>query len=42
MSEIQLAHQVGDAVFRSYMRTDMVERRREMMSQWERYIANEV
>ena len=38
MSEIQLAHQVGDAVFRSYMRTDMVERRREMMARWEAFI----
>jgi integrase len=38
MSEIQLAHQVGDAVFRSYMRTDMLERRREMMTRWESFI----
>ena len=37
MSKIQLAHQVGDAVFRSYMRTDMLERRIEMMTRWESF-----
>lgn len=34
LAEIALAHQVGSAVERAYRRSDMVERRREMMTAW--------
>lgn len=34
MAEIALAHTVGSEVERAYRRTDMVERRREMMADW--------
>ena len=34
MVELQLAHSVGSSVERAYRRTDLVERRRNMMEQW--------
>lgn len=34
MAELQLAHSVGSSVERAYRRTDLVERRRNMMEQW--------
>lgn len=36
LAEICLAHEVGNAVARAYKRTDMVERRRDVMDQWAR------
>jgi integrase len=38
MAEIALAHQIESAVERAYRRGDMVERRREMMLQWGRFL----
>lgn len=38
MSELQLAHSVGNKVEQSYRRSTMVERRREMMETWAKYI----
>ena len=35
MAEMALAHHVGSEVERAYRRTDLVERRREMMGRWE-------
>ena len=37
MSEMALAHHVGNAVERAYRRTDMVERRRQLMQDWANY-----
>jgi integrase len=34
MAEIQLAHEIGTAVTRAYLRTDMMEKRRKMMVVW--------
>lgn len=34
MAEIQLAHKIGTAVTRAYLRTDMIEKRRQMMVSW--------
>lgn len=34
MAELALAHTVGSEVERAYRRTDMLERRREMMANW--------
>ena len=34
MAELQLAHSVGSSVERACRRTDLVERRRNMMEQW--------
>lgn len=39
MAELQLAHDVGSQVERAYRRTDMVERRRAMVSAWAQYIS---
>ena len=33
--EQQLAHNVGSEVFRAYMRSDLLDRRRAMMDEWE-------
>jgi integrase len=33
-----LAHQVGSAVVRAYVRSDLLERRRRLMSNWVRYL----
>jgi integrase len=38
MSELQLAHSVGNKVEQSYRRSTMVERRRKMMEAWSKYI----
>lgn len=38
MAEIALAHNVGSDVERAYRRGDMVERRREMMEDWARFL----
>ncbi|ESQ76907.1 site-specific integrase [Asticcacaulis sp. YBE204] len=39
MAEMALAHNVGSEVERAYRRTDMVERRRAMMAEWNRFLA---
>ena len=39
MAEMALAHHVGSEVERAYRRTDMVERRREMMGKWARRLS---
>ena len=41
LAEIALAHDVGSEVERAYRRTDMVERRREMMAAWGRFLRGE-
>ncbi|ATX65232.1 tyrosine-type recombinase/integrase [Roseinatronobacter bogoriensis] len=38
MAEMALAHQVGSAVERAYRRTDMMEKRRDMMEDWARFL----
>jgi len=38
MAEMQLAHAVGSSVERAYLRTDMIERRREMMKAWGNFL----
>jgi integrase len=37
--EMALAHAVGDATVQAYTRTDLLERRRQMMNDWGRYVA---
>lgn len=37
--EISLAHAVGNAVTRAYMRTDLLEARRHLMDDWSNYLA---
>lgn len=39
MAEIQLAHKVGTAVTRAYLRTDMIEKRRQMMVSWGEFLS---
>lgn len=39
MAEIQLAHQVGTDVERAYQRSDMLDRRRAMMTDWARFLS---
>jgi integrase len=41
MIEIALAHKVGNEAKRAYLRTKMVERRREMMAVWSAYCAGQ-
>jgi integrase len=41
MAEIQLAHTVGSAAERAYRRSDMIERRREMMKAWGNFLQRE-
>ena len=41
MSEIQLAHSVGSETFRAYHRTDLFERRRDMMEQYSKFITGQ-
>ncbi len=41
MAEMQLAHAVGSDVERAYQRSDMLERRRAMMSAWAGFLAGE-
>lgn len=38
MLEIALAHKVGNEVERAYLRSDMMEKRRKLMRDWQRYI----
>lgn len=38
MAEIALAHKVGTAVEQAYRRGDMIEKRREMMQAWARFV----
>ena len=37
LSEIALAHQVRDATWRAYARSDFIEKRRRMMEEWPRH-----
>lgn len=39
MLEVALSHVVGDATVRAYHRSDMVEKRRELMNEWAEYLA---
>ncbi|PZQ78241.1 Prophage integrase IntA [Xylophilus ampelinus] len=39
MLEFALAHTVGDQTVRAYMRTDMLEKRRQLMDDWAAFIA---
>ena len=41
ISEAALAHVTGDKVERAYRRTDALERRRELMEAWARFIEGE-
>lgn len=41
LSEIALAHKVGSEVERAYRRSDLVERRRQMMEAWSRFLRGE-
>jgi integrase len=41
MAEIALAHRVGGEVERAYRRGDMVEKRRRLMSDWDRFLRGE-
>ena len=41
MCEIALAHTVGSAVERAYRRSDMIEKRRQMMDAWARFLKGE-
>lgn len=38
MAELALAHSVGNAVEQAYRRSDMLERRREMMEEWAGFV----
>ncbi|KFE34197.1 tyrosine-type recombinase/integrase [Thioclava atlantica] len=38
LAELALAHHVGSTVERAYRRSDMVERRRELMAQWAEFL----
>ena len=42
ITEIQLAHEVGDKVRRAYKRDDLLERRREMVQAWADYCYSEI
>lgn len=42
MAEMALAHNVASKVERTYQRSDMIERRRAMMTDWGRFLAGEV
>ena len=41
MAELALAHRVGDETERAYQRSDMLERRREMMAAWAAFLRGE-
>jgi integrase len=41
LAEMQLAHEVGDAVEQAYRRGDMLERRRPLMEAWEEYLSRD-
>jgi integrase len=38
MAEIALAHTVGSEVERSYQRSDLIEKRRQMMAMWDSFL----
>lgn len=38
VAEISLAHRVGNAVERAYRRSDLIEKRRELMAAWSKYV----
>lgn len=40
MLEFALAHTVGNQTVRSYMRTDMLEKRRQLMEDWSHFVAH--
>ena len=42
VSEAALAHSLGNGVERAYARTDLFERRRELMEQWGAYVTGDV
>jgi integrase len=42
MLEFALAHLVGDQTVRAYARSDMVEKRRQLMEDWAAYIAHQM
>jgi integrase len=39
LSEVALFHTIGNATERTYARSDMVERRRELMAAWGAFLA---
>jgi hypothetical protein len=39
--EMSLAHQVGDAVLRAYQRSDVIEKRRRLMTAWANFCCGE-
>ena len=41
MAELALAHHVGTEVERAYQRSDMLERRRDMMAAWAAFLRGE-
>ena len=41
IAEAALAHQVGDATERAYQRSDLFDRRVELMDRWARYLSGE-
>lgn len=38
MIETALAHKVGSAVAQAYMRSDLLDKRRDLMDQWGAYV----
>lgn len=42
MAEIQLAHGIGDGTFHAYHRTDLVEKRHQMMVEWGDFFAGNI
>jgi len=42
VAEACLAHARGNATERAYARTDLIERRREVMSEWARFACGEI
>lgn len=40
MAEIQLAHKVGNAITRAYLRTDLMEKRRQMLISWDEFLSD--
>jgi hypothetical protein len=41
IAEACLAHAIGNAVTRAYLRTTMIERRRKVMADWAAFLAGE-
>jgi integrase len=41
VAEAALSHATGDAVERAYARSDLFERRRELMEAWGRYVSGD-